>query len=331
MLIPIRKCLLCFILFFSIYCDSSSKTHISISGTKWYINGEITYPGTIAEGLLINVRMVNSTFEDTLKSDFDVDANTQKFINKIPEYVSAGVRAFTLCLQGGMPGYEGAVNSAFNSDGSLRQSYLNRFDRVIKACDKTGAVVILGGFYQRQDQILKDENAVRAGVVNTVKWLRIKNFTNVILEIANEYPHHGFDHEIIRTAEGIIELIKLAKNENPSLLVSASGFGDGKIDSLVAEASDFILIHFNHTPVENIPARVNALNKYNKPILCNEDDKVGKEAVQALRASLESGCSWGYMNIQVNQHLPFEFNGKKDDLLLYKSMEYLVYSPHQKL
>jgi hypothetical protein len=28
------------------------------------------------------------------------------------------VNAFTLCLQGGMPGYEGSVNSAFASDVS---------------------------------------------------------------------------------------------------------------------------------------------------------------------------------------------------------------------
>ena len=34
-------------------------------------------------------------------------------------------------------------------------------ERVIEACDKYGVGVILGCFYQRQDQILADEAAVR--------------------------------------------------------------------------------------------------------------------------------------------------------------------------
>ena len=76
-----------------------------------------------------------------------------------------GVNAFTLSLQGGMPGYEGALNSAFEPDGSLRESYLARVARVIEACDRAGLVVILGCFYQRQDQVLADEAAVRAAVV----------------------------------------------------------------------------------------------------------------------------------------------------------------------
>jgi hypothetical protein len=58
--------------------------------------------------------------------------------------MSQGVRAFTFCLQGGMPGYEGAVNSAFNPDGTLREPYMKRVRRVIEACDRLGVAVILG-------------------------------------------------------------------------------------------------------------------------------------------------------------------------------------------
>ena len=82
----------------------AGETRISIENGKWCINGEATYPGTKAEGLLMNVRMVNSTFEDRKKPDFDPDANTQAFIDKIPGYAAQGVRAFTLNLQGVMPG-----------------------------------------------------------------------------------------------------------------------------------------------------------------------------------------------------------------------------------
>ena len=95
-------------------------TIISISNGQWRLNGELPYRGTKAEGLLMNVRMVNATFEDRNRPNFDADANTAEFIARIPDYVAQGVRAFTLNLQGGMPGYEGAVNSAFEPDGTLR-------------------------------------------------------------------------------------------------------------------------------------------------------------------------------------------------------------------
>jgi hypothetical protein len=65
--------------------------------------------------------MVNATFEDRKRSDFDPEANTDEFIARIPDYVAHGVRAFTLNLQDGMPGYEGALNSGFQADGQERQ------------------------------------------------------------------------------------------------------------------------------------------------------------------------------------------------------------------
>jgi len=145
----------------------AQRTQVSIADGHWHLNGRITYPGTPAEGLLMNVRMVNAVFEDKARSGFNADENTSEFIKKIPVYMAHGICAFTLNLnlQGGFPGYEGAVNSAFRSDGSLRSDYMRRVKRVIEACDRNGAAVILGCYYQRQDQILRDEKAVQTGVV----------------------------------------------------------------------------------------------------------------------------------------------------------------------
>jgi hypothetical protein len=167
-------------------------TRVSIEGKRWQINGTVTHPGTRAEGLLMNVRMVNAIFEDRGRADFDAEANTDRFIARIRDYAAQGVNAFTICLQGGMPGYEGALNSAFDPDGSLRPGYLARAERVIRACDRRGVVVILGMYYQRQSAILRDEAAVRAGVANASRWVRERGFQNVLLEIANEYPHQGY-------------------------------------------------------------------------------------------------------------------------------------------
>jgi CubicO group peptidase (beta-lactamase class C family) len=304
-------------------------TVVTIAGGRWRIDGALTYRGAPAEGLLMNVRMVNAVFEDPGRPDFDPERNAEEFIARIPDYVSHGVRAFTLNLQGGMPGYEGAANSAFDPDGSLRDPYMRRVERVIEACDRHGAVVILGCFYQRQDQRLEDEGAVRAGVINAVRWIGAHRFGNVALEIANEFGHGGFDHGILKTAAGQAELIHLARataggTPPGQLLVSTSGLGHGRIPDEVAAAADFLLIHFNGTPVDAIPARVAALKKFGKPIVCNEDAKVGEEAAKAAAATVASGASWGLMLEKVNQHFPFTFEGAEDDPIVYAKLKELT-------
>lgn len=272
----------------------------------------------------MNVRMVNAVFEDAKRKDFDPEANTNEFLAALPDYVTHSVRAYTIGLQGGFPGYEGAVNSAFAPDGSLRHSYLDRVARVIEASDQHGAAVILGCYYQRQDQILRDEAAVRAGVVNVVRWVRNRGYANVLLEIANEYPHRGFDHRVLRSAEGEASLVELARRTAPGLLVSTSGIGDGKLAEPVAGASDFLLIHFNGVPVEKIPGRITDLKRYGKPIVCNEDDKSSQGSAEAARASVAAGASWGLMLDKVNQHYPFSFRGAADDPLVYDTLRKLT-------
>jgi CubicO group peptidase (beta-lactamase class C family) len=291
---------------------------------RWHINGEVTYQGAKAEGLLLNVRMVNATFEDRNRPDFDAEANTDEFIAQIPDYLAQWVRAFTLNLQGGMPGYERALNSAFNAGGSLRDSYLKRVQQVIETCDRHGAVVILGCYYQRQDQVLKDEDAVRAGVVNVVKWIQTGGFSNVVLEIANEFGHGGFDHRLLKTAEGQVELIRLAKQTAPELLVSTSGLGDGAAHEGIGRASDFLLVHFNSTRLEDIPRRIVALKKYAKPIVCNEDQKLGEQGAKAAELCVANGASWGLMLEKMNQHFPFTFQGAADDPVVYAALKRLA-------
>ncbi|MBT7100626.1 serine hydrolase, partial [Candidatus Poribacteria bacterium] len=216
-----------------------NRENVSMSGTRntrveivdgdWHINGEVTYPGAAAKGLLMNVRMVNATFEDRNRDDFDSDANADMFLRHIPDYYAHGVRAFTLNLQGGMPGYEDALNSAIEPNGALRSSYLDRIARVIDACDEQGILVILGCFYQRQDGVFADDDAIRAAVRNTVRWIQDSGFTNVMLEVANEFDHSGFDHDLIKSVDGQVELIRIAKEMAPELLVSTSGLGHGRV------------------------------------------------------------------------------------------------------
>ena len=287
------------------------QTRVSLREGLWQINGELTYRGTRAQGLLMNVRMVNSVFEDRHRSTFDPDANTNRFLEKVADYATHGVRAFTIGLQGGMPGYEEALNSAFDPDGSLREPYLARVRRVIEACDQRGLIVILGCFYQRQDQVLADETAVRAAVVNVARWIRRSGFRNVVLEIANEFDHRGFDHPLLRSADGEIALVRLARQTAPDLLVSVSALGDGRYPDKLAKAADILLIHFNGTALDDIPARIAALKRFGKPIVCNEDQKVGQEGARAAELCVANGASWGLMAEKVNQRFPFTFRGAR--------------------
>jgi hypothetical protein len=303
---------------------AGETTRVSIRNGQWHINDRVTYEGSRAEGLLMNVRMVNSVFEDRRRDDFDAEANTDRFLARVPDYAAHGVLAFTICLQGGMPGYEGALNSAFAPDGSLRDSYLRRVRRVIEACDRQGLVVILGCFYQRQDQVLKDEAAVRRGLLDVVDWIDRSGFQNVVLEVSNEFDHGGFDHSILRSVEGQLRLIRSVKKTDPDLLVSTSGLGHGRYPAQLAEAADFLLIHFNGTKVEDIPDRIAALAKHGKPIVCNEDDKQGETAARAAERSVASGASWGLMLKESNQYFPLEFHGAADDPLVYRKQKELT-------
>jgi hypothetical protein len=317
--------------------ESNRQTAVAINQTIWLINDKPAHSGAAAEGLLLNVRMVNTVFEDTsnqidrLMPGFDPEENSTRFINKLPDYVANGVAAITVSLQGGMPGYEGAINSAFHADGSLRRDYLSRVQRVIEACDRQGVVVILSCLYQRQhshDHALAGREAIMEAIANVARWIQDQKFTNVLLEVSNEYAHAGFrrwhDGEWLRSDDAQVELIRHAKTVAPELLVSTSGMGSGRISDAVGDAADFITIHFNNTSLEDIPIRVKEAQRFGKPVICNEDDKLGDAAVTAMRLSLKNGAGWGFMHQKKNQHYPFEFEGAQDDPKVYAAMRELA-------
>lgn len=300
----------------------AARTVVTVDGSRFKVNGAVTYRGRPAEGLLMNVRMANAVFEDTNRPRFDALANTNEFVARMPEYVSLGMGAFTVSLQGGYPGYEGARNTAFLRNGDLSASYLARVGKVIERADGLGAVIILSLFYQRQDQHLQDERAIRAGVINAVNWVRAKGYRNVILEVVNEYGHGGFDHAILRSDAGVADLIRLAKQRHPALPVSASSLRNGRTTSGVARASDLILVHFNAVSVSGIPEAVRTIRAAypGKPIVCNEDAKTGSSAAAAASGSVNAGASYGLMLERQNQHYPFDFEGRSDDRVAYDRM-----------
>lgn len=326
-----------FLLLFAIpICQAQSNTIVTTRGDRWCINGQFVNQGSASEGLLLNVRMVNSVFEDRGTNmpeefhGFNAGGNTEEFIEKIPEYVKSGVNAFTISLQGGSPGYEGAVNTAFEDDGSLRRNYMKRVASVIKAADRNGAVIILSCFYQRQhshSSALNGRKAIENALLNVGEWIKRNRFQNVIIEISNEYLHGGYenwkDGEWLASPEGQVDLIGLVKSKHPDLITGTSGMGDGTMNEAVANAADYITIHFNSTKLKDYSSRIGALRKYDKPVICNEDDKTGNEGAAALRIAVANGCGWGYMNNAHNQTIPFHFDGVEDDTAVYRNFRLL--------
>jgi hypothetical protein len=285
--------------------------HISIDGATWLFDGRPDLPEVLV--------------------GFQPDANTDQFIARMPDYVAHGVDAFTISLQGGTPGYEGAVNSAFNANGTLRDAYLKRVSRVIRTADANGCAIILSCFYQRQHshtRALGDRASIHAAVTNTARWVASQGFTQVILEIANEYAHAGFAHwpagAWLRSHAAQVELIHATKTAALNLLVSTSGMGSGATFGPVAHAGDFTIIHFNNTETDAIPERIAASKTYGKPVVCNEDDKVGPVGAEAARLSIISGAGWGFMHSAQNQSAPFQFAGRDDDPYVYGALARLT-------
>jgi hypothetical protein len=122
-----------------------------------------------------------------------------------------------------------------------------RLKRIIDKADDLGMAVILGIFYFGQDERVKDENAIKAAVDNTVDWIFTNGYRNVLLEIDNECNVNKYDHEILKPAR-IHELIDRAKarqRNGQRLLVSTSYGGNAVPLPNVVKSADFLLVHGN--------------------------------------------------------------------------------------
>jgi hypothetical protein len=302
----------------------ASKTKLSISGNQFYINGQLTYKGRYwqgkkIEGLLMNSRMVQGIFDDSNNSTkqqfayadtgtWDPDRNTNEFIDAMSEWKSKGLLAFTLNLQGGSPtGYGNSqpwVNSAFNSQGTLKADYLKRLTRVLDRADELNMVVILGYFYFGQDQVLQNETAVLNAVDNITNWLLEKGYENLLIEVNNECDHQAYDHAILRSnrVHELVQRVNEKQLNGKRLLVSTSYKGGNVPSSEVINSSDYIILHGNgvHSPssLRNLIVRTREIGQ-NKPIIINEDDHFDfDKADYNFLAAIDEYASWGYFDFR---------------------------------
>lgn len=298
------------------------KTTLTIEGEKFLINGQLTYAEISgskpeAHGLLMNARFIQGIFDDKAEPErfeilghdhWDPEANTDRLIAALPEWYSYGLRSFTVGLQGGGPvltieDWTSIDNNPFGEDGAQFDSaYAGRLDRLLKAADEIGMTVIVSILYAPQIHRLKDGRAVRNAVTGASNFLRDGGYTNVIIEVANEYDLYQFStHPIVQSHQGIASLIDLAQVESGGMLVGSSGMG-GSSNLEVAEASDVIIIHGNDLNRQRYYELIKTVKSWNldKPIVCNEDSP----CIGQLTVAYQTQTSWGYYNNHTKQDVP---------------------------
>ena len=297
-------------------------TRLSIEGTKFLINGKLTYselPGCDKRfhGLLMNARFIQGIYDDKtgygryarFGRTFTPAENTDALISALPEWYSWGLRAFTVGLQGGGPCFTinnySIENSPYSPDGcEINQQYLDRLEKLILAADRIGMVVIVSLFYGAQTRFLDDNNAVENAVRTASGWIRGKGFTNIILEIANEFDVRDYRHTSLSTEYGIKNLIEVAQSI-VAVPVGCSATG-GVFSEPIAKASDVILIHGNgqsRAELNRLIEKAKAV-KPARPVVINEDSP----AISQMSVTFDQEVSWGYYNDWSKQEPPVDWS-----------------------
>jgi hypothetical protein len=305
-------------------------THVTIEGDRFLINGEPTYKGRTfrgqrIEGLLLNSRMVQATFDDTNPETrsrwaypdtgvWEPERNVQEFLAALPIYRAHGLLAVTVNFQGGSPeGYSKEQpwdNNSFSPGGEIKPDYLERMRQVLERLDELGMVAILGVFYFGQDERLADEPAVIRALYNVVTWVLEQDYRHVLLEVNNECDVPKYEHEILQP-ERVHELVIRAKNiarNGQRLLVGTSYRGNAVPGENVVRVSDFLLLHGNGVSdpkrIAEMVDQSRAVPGYRPmPILFNEDDHFDfDKAENNFLAAVSRGASWGYFDPGKNDY-----------------------------
>lgn len=311
---------------------AARKTVVSISGQAFEVNGKPTYAGRTfegmkVEGLLMNSRMVQATFDDENPESrklwaypdgkpFDADRNTAEFIEAMPAWRKAGMIGFTVNLQGGSPqGYSKQqpwINSAFDfRTGALKPAYMARMARVLDRADELGMVPIVGLFYFGQSPRFENEQAVLAATDNATDWLIDRRYTNVLVEIANEC-NVGNHPAVIKPARAH-ELIERVQQRSKGKLATPAGrllvstsYGGGTIPGEnVAAVADFLLLHGNGVKdparIGQMVEKTRALKSYRQqPVLFNEDDHFDfDKPANNMLAAVKAYAGWGYFDYRM--------------------------------
>jgi hypothetical protein len=284
-------------------------------------------------GTLLNVRAVQAIFDDAnyprqgskanpyrsntmgaVAFDYpdgrwDPQRQTEEFVKVLPEWRRCGVLAFTVNLQGGGPtdgnyGENGPTqphnNSAFDPQGGLKPAYARRLAKVLGEADRLGMVVIVGLFYQGEDErveVTPDGQYVKRAIQNAIGYVKSLPHRNVLIEVNNEVSAGGYSHRVLQP-EGVGEALRTAKAAAAGQFPISTSWAGGlparseRVNAAVQEM-DYILIHTNGQTPEQARETIAASRRIggtDRPLLINED---GVSAFN-LEAAVDERVGWGY-------------------------------------
>ena len=299
-------------------------TTVSIRGDDFLIDGRPTYEGRTwnghrIEGLLMNNRVVQGTFDDLNPETaprwvypddgrWDAERNNGEFLAAMPVWKAHGVLAFTVNFQGGSPeGYSKGQpweNHPFNPDGSLRPAFMERMKRILDEADRLGMVPIVGYFYFGQSGRLgTDENAIRATDTLT-RWLLAGGWRNLLVEINNE-TNPGYHPPILRVdrVHELIARVRDTRSADGRRLLVGTSFAHRVMPTVEAvRASDFVLLHGNSfASSAELVAKIRATRALDPgrviPVVINEDDHDDFDASDGrLASAVAEHVSWGWFD-----------------------------------
>lgn len=300
------------------------KTRVGIVGEDFHINGQPTYAGRSwkghrIEGLLLNSRMVQATFDDLNPATaarwayadtgkWDAERNVREFIAAMPEWRRHGLLAVTVNFQGGSPeGYSSRQpweTGAFTADGGLRPEFAERMRRVLDAADEQGMVVIVGYFYFGQSPRFTGDAAVVRAADEATRWLLQGGWRNVLVEINNE-TNPGYKPPILRPDRvgELIQRVRAMKAGDGHTLLVGTSFGGCVVPTPdVVAVSDFLLIHGNGADkpqaITDLIRKTREVPTFKPmPVLVNEDDHENFDQPACnLTAAIAAHVSWGWFD-----------------------------------
>ena len=305
----------------------TTPTVVSTSGTRWMINGQLTYPGTPAEGTLQVVRAANAIFDDRNPATlpywkypdtgvWDPERNVREFLEQMRVWRTYGINAVDVSLMGGKPyPYNGQLEQDFGAaatgsnqpqdaigftpQGQLLPAYRARAERVIEAADQLDMVVILTVLYWGQVHRLQDLSYEDDAVRNTALWLKDKGYTNVLLEISNEGNAHNAHN-----------LLPVARAAHPDILV---GIGMSPVNRFQFNASwwtsaDWTCLHGNGREDTEIAADIAQARSLSSFPLCINEDSHWRITQPRFNMLNSLGTGNGYYDQVGFQSMPIDWS-----------------------
>ncbi len=292
-----------------------------------------------ARGKLMSLSLTQALFDDEWLKErsFQPEQNTERAIEALNIYKEHGVLAISVSLQGGDPGYDPAANgigrrdgakfgqdggllvSAFRPDGSLKEDWLRRLEKLLQAANERGMVVCLTYFYQGQDEVFDSKRSIVKAAGNITDWLIGKNFRNVVINLAMDWNLEGdtWDHGrfIPENIAALLEYVRDRFNGADFLLpIGASSGGNMSYPASLARLCDVVLVHGNtQAPAEKL-VRIQQFQSYERPVWMIEDDNGHDATLAGLSRETASAnllfretAGWGYTPWVQAQRFPFEY------------------------